>query len=67
MMAASAGDAVMMRVAIGLHIGGIGHWSIHFTLVILFGLPVFLSLLEFKCWILLLSVGLYTLPKLVCR
>ena len=41
MMAASAGDAVMMRVAIGLHIGGIGHWSIHFTLVILFGLPNF--------------------------
>ena len=47
-MAASAGDAVMMVVAIGLHIGGIGPWPIHFTLVILFGLPIFLSLLEFK-------------------
>ena len=66
-MAASAGDAVMMRVAICLYIGGIGHWSIHFTLVIFVWIAkIFLSLLEFKCWI-LLSVSLYTLPKLVCR
>ena len=41
MMAASAGDAVMIMVAIGLHIGGIGPWPIYFTLVISFGLPNF--------------------------
>ena len=49
MMVASAGDAVMILVAIGLHIGGIGPWPIHFTLVIFVWIAkIFLSLLEFK-------------------
>ena len=40
-MVASADDRVMIRRASCLHIGGIGPWPIHFTLVILFGLPMF--------------------------